>query len=254
MSLSTQTMQSLMKHVDFNNLPHQCLIDIIRDLEESIKKDKNVIKEINCKYEKLIDAIHKGNDELHDEISIKNETTIKEKNQKISELERQVEDLQNVNDELKNNIYDGPNPAGEVPDIPPADHEELHSVTSDEELQDMKMANFENFIQRCCIWSNVHIKVRCSMTKQIYHVAHSSCRELYQAFKEWCLKNNIITSLAQSKNIPSTKQFYALLVEGHQQRYPEDWCQNGDQYPRSPNGSYKTPRVNLRLYPDFIEK
>ncbi len=217
MSLSTELMQSLMKHINFNDLPHQSLIDIINDLQESIKNKNN-------KYQSLCD--------------------------KLQEKDRMIEDLQNVNDELKNNIYESDPTAGLVPDI---GHVDDHSVTSDEELQDMRQANFAEFLQRCCIWSNVQIKVRCSMTKQIYSVAPTSCRELYQAFKEWCLRNNIITSLAQHKNIPSTKQFFSLLVDGHQERYPDDWCQNGEQYPRSPNGSYKTPRVNLKLKTEWLE-
>jgi hypothetical protein len=217
MSLSTELMQSLMKHINFNDLPKEALIDIINDLQESIKNKNN-------KYKSLCD--------------------------KLQEKDRIIEDLQNVNDELKNNIYDGVPPAGEVPDIGQADD---HSINSDEEIESLKMANFTEFLQRCCIWSNIQIKVRCSMTKQFYHVAPSSCREIYDAFKEWCLRNNIIPSLAQNKNIPSTKQFFSLLVDGHRARYADDWCQNGEQYPRSPNGSYKTPRVNLKLKPEWLE-
>ena len=212
-------MQSLMKHINFNDLPHQSLIDIINDLQESIKNKNN-------KYQSLCD--------------------------KLQEKDRMIEDLQNVNNELKNNIYEGDPPAGAVPDIGQADD---HSVTSDEELENMKMTNFTDFLQRCCIWSNIQIEVRDVMNKKYYKIAPGSCDLLYQAFKDWCVKNNIIESRSKSKkNIPSKKEFYNLLVDNHRQRYPDDWCQNGEQYPRSPNGSYKTPRVNVKLDPDFINQ
>ena len=249
MSLSVETMQSLMKHINFNDLPHQSLIDIINDLQESIK-NKNNKYELLCNKLKEKDRMIEENQ--FDISDLKSQLETKER--QLESLEKQVKDLDNVNRELKDQlseyIYAGDPPAGEVPDIGQADD---HSINSDEEIESLKMTNFTEFLQRCCIWSNVQIKVRCQMTKQFYHVAPSSCREIYDAFKEWCLRNNIIPSLAQNKNIPSTKQFFSLLVDGHRERYPDDWCQNGEQWPRSPNGSYKTPRVNLKLKPDFIE-
>lgn len=262
MSLSKKTLESIVKHIEYDNLPNELLINIIHDLEGQIVKQK---ENYECKLYDESCKMKKQNKEEYEQLKKQFEEEkqfdisdlnhqLESKERQRESLEKQVKDLENVNRELKHQlseyIYAGDPPAGEVPDIGQADD---HSVTSDEEIESLKMTNFTEFLQRCCIWSNVQIKVRCQMTKKIYHVAPSSCREIYDAFKEWCLRNNIIPSLAQNKNIPSTKQFFSLLVDGHRERYPDDWCQNGEQYPRSPNGSYKTPRVNLKLKPDFIE-
>ena len=250
MSLSVETMQSLMKHINFNDLPHQSLIDIINDLQESIKNKNN-------KYESLCNKL-KEKDRMIEEnqFDISNlNHELESKERQRESLEKQVKDLENVNHELKvrldEYIYANDPPAGAIPDIGQADD---HSVTSDEELESMKMTNFTEFLQRCCIWSNVQITAKDQMNKKFYKIAPGSCDILYQAFKDWCVRNNIIKDRSKSKkNIPSKKEFYNLLVENHRERYADDWCQNGEQYPRSPNGSYKTPRVNLKLKPDFIE-
>jgi hypothetical protein len=264
MSLSKKTLESIVKHIEYDSLPNELLINIIHDLEGQIVKQKEnyecKLYDESCKmkkqnkeeYEQLKKQFEEDN---QDEIKyLKSELEYNES--KLKDKQREIEDLQNVNDELKNQlseyIYGGDPPAGAVPDIGQADD---HSVTSDEELEGMKMTNFTEFLQRCCIWSNIHITVKDQMNKKFYKIAPGSCDILYQAFKDWCVRNNIIKDRSKSKkNIPSKKEFYNLLVENHRQRYPDDWCQNGEQYPRSPNGSYITPRVNLKLDPDFINQ
>jgi hypothetical protein len=258
MSLSKKTLESIVKHIEYDNLPNELLINIIHDLEGQIVKQK---ENHECKLydesKKIKKQIEEDNE---DEIKyLKSE--LEHSESKLKDKQRELEDLENVYNEIKaenmilknkipNNIYDGDPPAGEVPDIPQADD---HSVTSDEELESMKMTNFTEFIQRCCKWSNIQITAKDQMNKRFYKIAPGSCDILYKAFKEWCVKNNIIKDRSKSKkNIPSKREFYDLLISNHRERYPEDWLQNGESYPRSPNGSYMTPRVNLKLLPDFI--
>lgn len=263
MSLSIDAMQSLMKHIDYNNLSNESMIDIINLLQDQLIKKtircselKKSLDKANQSYieehnetEKMFERIKKNREESNkwfDERHEKMLDELSEKNQKIIDLESQIEHFK-----IDNDIYDGDPPAGEVPDIGQADD---HSVTSDEELESMKMTNFTEFLQRCCIWSNVRITTKDQMNKKFYKIAPGSCDILYQAFKDWCVRNNIIKDRSKSKkNIPSKKEFFNLLVDNHRERYPDDWLQNGEQYPRSPNGSYKTPRVNLKLKSDFIE-
>ena len=234
-NLSDEIKMKMLKSIDPNELPKELLIEILKEQELENKEKQQMLIDY--------DAIEKC---LREKV-----TTLQAR---VNELEKGVDDywgqileLQKERDEknLEQQYRGDPmivvkNPV-EAPDLFKLDRE------SDVDLEEMKKTNYTVFLQECCKWTAKQKKPYCKETKKHYAVAQESVDNIYNYFKDWALHNKIILTKGKGKkNIPSKKEFSEWLVKDHKSRYPEaDWNINGEAYPRSPNGSYKNPRVNI---------
>lgn len=85
--------------------------------------------------------------------------------------------------------------------------------------------------------------------RKLIPVAYSSFKNINDYFKEWLKNQENVISSGKDKNIPTEKEMKKLLEKWHKERFPSDkeWIQNDKPWPYSQNGSYNTPRFNLKL-------
>ena len=212
-NLSDEIKMKMLKSIDPNELPKELLIEILKEQELENKEKQQMLIDLDAIEKLLREKVNKLEEELEEQIKINIE-------------------LQKQKDENLENIYRG-DPM-------------IVTDANDEELLQTKKSHYDRFLNKYCKWTNQQKKVFCSDTKKYYHVAPESAQNVFDSFKNWAVNVKIIPNKHRgNKNVPSKKEFFEWLERDHQIRYPDDWVIKDHPFPRSPNGSYVTPRINL---------
>jgi len=213
------------------SLPKQMLLKIINDsgvkLEDLPKEVLiHMINDLQSKVTKLKDL--QGANAQYVEVD----------DDLTDQLKSKCEELEKENESLRSKL----------------NFKQIANDSSDEELEESHKFIFDNFIAECCKWSAKRMKSKCTDTNRYYEIAAGSTELLYKTFKDWAVASDLIIGKGKSNVIPSKEKFKRLCVEGHKNRFPNDWCQKPLKFPLSPNGSFNTPRVNLHLVKDPVTK
>ena len=219
-NLSDEIKMKLFESIDLKLLPKELLIKILEEIELDNKEKQQMLIELDG-----IDKIWTEKIKFMEEKNKELEDLLLERDKINIELQKKI-------DEVDENIYRG-DPM-------------IVTDANDEELLQTKKSHYDRFLNKYCKWTNQQKKVFCSDTKKYYHVAPESAQNVFDSFKNWAVNVKIIPNKHRgNKNVPSKKEFFEWLERDHQIRYPDDWVIKDHPFPRSPNGSYVTPRINL---------
>lgn len=233
-NLSDEIKMKMLKSIDPNELPKELLIEILKEQELENKEKQQMLIDLDAIEKCLREKVNKLEDLLVDH-DASDKIWVDRVNELEEELEEQIKiniELQKQKDENLENIYRG-DPM-------------IVTDANDEELLQTKKSHYDRFLNKYCKWTNQQKKVFCSDTKKYYHVAPESAQNVFDSFKNWAVNVKIIPNKHRgNKNVPTKKEFFEWLERDHKSRYPDDWVIKDHAFPRSPNGSYVTPRINL---------
>jgi predicted RNA-binding protein with RPS1 domain len=258
-----------------NNLSHDAMIGILDDQEIQMKdlsgalltkiinekiswEDVSMVhamrifKENDTQIASLEGALHQSQDEvaeLNQKIEFMETVVFEDAKKKIADLKNELE----IKEAAAVRISELAEQRSEI--IIELQKKKPRTKKTDEEKREEneimmkdKESNFNKWMSECCKWTKKITKQRCPLRKTIHEIAPTSCIDLNQSFREWAVYNKIIDpKTRKQKRIPDYPLFKEWVVREHKAKEWTTWCVKDEQYPHSPNGSHKTPRVNLKI-------
>lgn len=108
--------------------------------------------------------------------------------------------------------------------------------------------NTFHFIEKFCKWTEEPQRVL-DKDDNIYRtVAIGSVQEIHKGLREWAKQSGIATK-GKDRGIPVYDSFKKFIVNEHKKKYSNiPWrISETNKFPKFYNGSYSTPRVNLKV-------
>ena len=123
------------------------------------------------------------------------------------------------------------------------------SSTDSEAAQDVvdEYSTF-HFIDKFCKWTEEPQRVL-DKDDNIYRtIAIGSVQEIHKGLREWAKQSGIATK-GKDRGIPVYDSFKKFIVNEHKKKYSNiPWrISETNKFPKFYNGSYSTPRVNLKV-------
>jgi len=127
------------------------------------------------------------------------------------------------------------------------------SSNDDADLDEFSMNSKErintfHFIEKFCKWTEEPQRVL-DKDDNIYRtVAIGSVQEIHKGLREWAKQSGIATK-GKDRGIPVYDSFKKFIVNEHKKKYSNiPWrISETNKFPKFYNGSYSTPRVNLKV-------
>jgi len=212
------------------HLPKETLLMIIKDLTEKLEEKKNT--DVISKHLKSEDELKAGlavAERDKASLIIENEELGKEIDRLKSE-QAQSETSSLTQDEISSESSNDD-----------ADLDEF-SMNSKERI------NTFHFIEKFCKWTEEPQRVL-DKDDNIYRtVAIGSVQEIHKGLREWAKQSGIATK-GKDRGIPVYDSFKKFIVNEHKKKYSNiPWrISETNKFPKFYNGSYSTPRVNLKV-------
>jgi len=212
------------------HLPKETLLMIIKDLTEKLEEKKNT---------DVISKLLKSEDELKAGLAV---------------AERDKASLIIENEELGKEI-DRLKSEQAQSETSSLTQDEISSESSndDADLDEFSMNSKErintfHFIEKFCKWTEEPQRVL-DKDDNIYRtVAIGSVQEIHKGLREWAKQSGIPTK-GKERGIPVYDSFKKFIVNEHKKKYSNiPWrISETNKFPKFYNGSYSTPRVNLKV-------
>jgi len=128
------------------------------------------------------------------------------------------------------------------------DSEAVVDVVDEFSMNSKERINTFHFIEKFCKWTEEPQRVL-DKDDNIYRtVAIGSVQEIHKGLREWAKQSGIATK-GKDRGIPVYDSFKKFIVNEHKKKYSNiPWrISETNKFPKFYNGSYSTPRVNLKV-------
>lgn len=215
------------------HLPKETLLMIIKDLTEKLEEKKNT---------DVISKLLKSEDELKAGLAVaeRDKASLIIENE---ELGKEIDRLKSeqAQSETSSLTQDEISSESSNDDVACAELDEF-SMNSKERI------NTFHFIEKFCKWTEEPQRVL-DKDDNIYRtVAIGSVQEIHKGLREWAKQSGIATK-GKDRGIPVYDSFKKFIVNEHKKKYSNiPWrISETNKFPKFYNGSYSTPRVNLKV-------
>ena len=128
------------------------------------------------------------------------------------------------------------------------DSEAAQDVVDEYSMNSRERINTFHFINKFCKWTEEPQRVL-DKDDNIYRtIAIGSVQEIHKGLREWAKQSGIATK-GKDRGIPVYDSFKKFIVNEHKKKYSNiPWrISETNKFPKFYNGSYSTPRVNLKV-------
>jgi hypothetical protein len=217
------------------HLPKETLLMIIKDLTEKLEEKKKSSKNTD-----VISKLLKSEDELKAGLAVAE----RDKASLIIENEELGKEI----DRLKSEKAQSETSVDETSSESSTGSEAVADVVDEFSMNSRERINTFHFIEKFCKWTEEPQRVL-DKDDNIYRtVAIGSVQEIHKGLREWAKQSGIATK-GKERGIPVYDSFKKFIVNEHKKKYSNiPWrISETNKFPKFYNGSYSTPRVNLKV-------